>query len=212
LLLKLISCQVGIGKKDIFNLGQAAWSQLNTIPGFLGQIGGWDTKDNNIAHIISLWKDTESYQYFMNNVHDEMYGNSPQAPSIQNIEVETFEISNPLPDANEEIADYLTDSSCIRMEQSQSNKLQRVDLTQMRIPLMVSTGKVGKVLFEESYKQENLFLTVTGWDSLEDEEWYQANKFPELFQAANVNVYTVQTKGFFFVAEKDWIVRKTSTS
>ncbi|SNZ15567.1 protein of unknown function [Terribacillus aidingensis] len=211
MLLKRISCQVGTGKKDIFSLGQAAWSQLNTIPGFVGQIGGWDTKDKHIAHLISLWKDTESYQYFMHNVHDEIYENSPQAPFIQNIEVETYAISIPLPDAYEETADYLAKSSCIRMERSQFNKLQRGDFTQMRIPWMLSAGKVGKVLFGESYKEESIFLTVTGWDSLEDEEWYQANKFPGSFKA-EVNMDAEQTEVFHFVAEKDWFLRKTSTS
>jgi hypothetical protein len=209
LLLKRISCQVGVGKKDIFSLGQAGWSQLHTVPGFVGQIGGWDTKDKQIAHLISLWKDVESYQYFMHNVHDKIYESSSQAPSIQNIEVETFVITIPLPGDLEDSADYLTNSSCIRMERSQINKLHREVFIQMRIPWRLSAGKVGKVLVGESYKQENVFLTVTGWDRPENEECYQVNKFPGSFKT-DVDVDAEQTRRFRFVAEKDWVVRKTS--
>jgi Domain of unknown function (DUF4937 len=157
LLLKLINCQVCTGKEDIFHLGQASWGQLNTIPGFLGQIGGWNTNDKNMAHIISLWKDINSYQYFINNVHDEIYENSSQTPSILNIEVETFAISLPYSEVYKETADYLTDSICIRIELSQVNRLQSVHFTQVGVPWMLATGKVERALFGESYKQENLF-------------------------------------------------------
>ncbi|QXE02306.1 DUF4937 domain-containing protein [Terribacillus sp. DMT04] len=194
----------------MFNSGQASWGQLNTISGFLGQIGGWDIKDNQMAHIVSMWEDANSYHYFMNNMHDEIYQNIPQSPSIQHIEEGTFAISLPFPEVKE-TADYFTDSSCIRIEQFLFNRLQKFHFTQVLLPGMLSAGNVGRTLFGESYKQENLFLTVTGWDSLEKDECYPENRFPELFQAADIHTYADLAEGFSFVVEKNWIVRKTST-
>ncbi len=54
MLLKWIVCDVGDETRASFSAAQERWGRLASAPGFLGQIGGWDTRTEDRACIISL--------------------------------------------------------------------------------------------------------------------------------------------------------------
>jgi len=77
-LLKWIVCDVGEETRASFFAAQEHWGKLASAPGFLGQVGGWDTRTGDGACIISIWRDLPSYESFMGCLHDEIVAESGQ--------------------------------------------------------------------------------------------------------------------------------------
>jgi heme-degrading monooxygenase HmoA len=71
MLFKLIVATVPSTLRAKFADSQAAtWSELKSVPGFLVQVGGWETERSDSAVIIAYWKNEQSYADFMAKQHD----------------------------------------------------------------------------------------------------------------------------------------------
>lgn len=73
MLFKLIVATVPDDLRTKFSESQAsAWSGLESVPGFIAQIGGWETDRPNSAVIIGYWKNEQLYSNFMREQHDAL--------------------------------------------------------------------------------------------------------------------------------------------
>ena len=86
--LKWIVCQVPASTHASFSSAQRQWSMLNQVPGFLGQIGGWDRTQQ--AGILSCWRDEASYRLFMQHIHDEIVEHTHQRETYTSLSVAFF--------------------------------------------------------------------------------------------------------------------------
>ncbi|MBM7702260.1 YdbC family protein [Metabacillus iocasae] len=89
MLAKTIDCQIPVTKKDAFLYTQQHWSALTHIPGFIGQLGGWDLEDETNSCIIGLWDDEYFYRDFMKNTHDSIFYQSGQQKIYDQLHVST---------------------------------------------------------------------------------------------------------------------------
>ncbi|PAD35773.1 YdbC family protein [Terribacillus saccharophilus] len=210
MLLKFLICRVDPKQKAEFSLGQASWGDLKNSRGFLGQIGGWDIKEIDKAHIVSVWKDDSSYEEFMNNQHDKIYTKRNQSDSILSIEVETYNIYLSFLDQLRNITEFLTDSPFIRIVKSKIKPSCTESYIEKQknlwIPEMATTQKMDSCLFGESNRHKNSYITLTGWVSYKDHDWYQQNILPVLLEAADIISDIEQIEGWNFLVEEDWVV------
>ncbi|MFC0523391.1 YdbC family protein [Pontibacillus salicampi] len=91
MLIKWIVCTVPERNKEDFAQAQSQWKKLRYIDGFIGQIGGWSSQDKSQAGILTFWKDRDSYQFFMEHVHDKIFNQSGQGDTYDNITIEILE-------------------------------------------------------------------------------------------------------------------------
>ena len=96
MIVKLIQCAVYKDKTSQFSTSQKAWSALSNAPGFIAQFGGWadvtndnlnennedeNNSENPLAVIIGFWESIDTYQHFMENIHDSIFTENEQATS-----------------------------------------------------------------------------------------------------------------------------------
>src|SRR5947208_2527538 len=71
MLFKLIVATVPEDLRTKFSASQAsAWSGLDSVPGFLAQVGGWEIQEESLAVIVAYWKNEQLYADFMRQQHD----------------------------------------------------------------------------------------------------------------------------------------------
>lgn len=87
MLIKWIVCTVEAEARQAFSISQAGWGDLREVPGFIGQIGGWEKGDSPDACIVAFWKDEMTYKNFMENYHDRIYENNGQKGTYRAISV-----------------------------------------------------------------------------------------------------------------------------
>jgi heme-degrading monooxygenase HmoA len=90
LLVKWIKCKVNVEKKTAFSTAQEQWKLVKGTKGFLGQIGGWNSLDPLESCILSIWESEESYKEFMTHVHDQIFQNSQQQGTYEQISVSLY--------------------------------------------------------------------------------------------------------------------------
>src|SRR5260370_24551527 len=73
MLFKLIVATVPDDLRTKFSESQAsAWSGLESVPGFIAKIGGWESDRPNSAVIVAYWKNEGLYSDFMREQHDSL--------------------------------------------------------------------------------------------------------------------------------------------
>lgn len=77
--IKWIVCHVKKGFKVEFARAQEQWIKIQNAKGFIGQIGGWDLKNQHRAVIIGFWENQDAYKAFMLNIHDEIFQTNKQS-------------------------------------------------------------------------------------------------------------------------------------
>ena len=77
-------------KKQEFSIAQEKWHKTDIVKGFIAQTGGWDSKNKNIACIISFWKSKIHLENFMKNIHDNIFDENKQVDTYNSITVQYF--------------------------------------------------------------------------------------------------------------------------
>src|SRR5690348_9063556 len=73
MLFKLMAATVPNDRHAKFSASQASgWSGLESVPGFVAQIGGWVNDRPDCAVIVAYWKNEPSYADFMRERHDSL--------------------------------------------------------------------------------------------------------------------------------------------
>lgn len=91
MLIKWIVCQVTPQQKEAFHRAQEQWGLLKEAEGFLGQWGGWNLDQPFEARILSLWQTPAHYEWFMNQLHDEILQQNRQNATYESIHVDHAE-------------------------------------------------------------------------------------------------------------------------
>jgi hypothetical protein len=100
MLIKWISCSVAISSEVGFSTAQSRWRQLKEVPGFIGQIGGWErTCTRLIAHIFGFWSNSACYEKFMDELHDEIYKETQQKGTYESIDIQIAELTEYIEEA-----------------------------------------------------------------------------------------------------------------
>lgn len=92
--LKHIICTVKPENRLAFSKAQKTWSKIKESEGFLCQIGGWNKNNPNEAVILSFWKDKTSLDTFMHKMHDDIFCQSNQLQTYDDIIISYFECAN----------------------------------------------------------------------------------------------------------------------
>ncbi|MBO9129656.1 DUF4937 domain-containing protein [Bacillus sp. 165] len=87
--MKWIVCSVPNEQTETFSAAQERWKELENIAGFQWQIGGW-TKIGE-ACILACWKNQNSYDNFMKQIHDQTYLQSNHQNTYDSISVTLYE-------------------------------------------------------------------------------------------------------------------------
>jgi hypothetical protein len=90
MLIKWIRCQVAPQDKQRFGSAQARWHELHGLPGFLGQVGGWNARNPLEACVVAFWEDELSYRHFMEHAHDAIFERTGQLHTYSSISVQLF--------------------------------------------------------------------------------------------------------------------------
>jgi heme-degrading monooxygenase HmoA len=174
-LVKWITC--GTTSSAAFGRGQQAWDQLDNVPGFLGQGGGWSRKTPGAAQIFAFWSDPASYQVFMDGPHDRIA--AAQLGTFDNIQVRVFRqrlgIASGLPAG-------LAGSSLLRVAHCNVRKHRRDHFVQVQTEvwnpgMATSRGMRGGVFSERT---EAEFLVLSAWETAADHQRYLDHRFSEL--------------------------------
>lgn len=205
MLLKFISCQIGMGKKDVFSRAQQRWKKIQKCKGFAGQIGGWNDRDDHQANILALWETNEDYQVFMAKEHDIIYEKTRQEGTYQSIQVQTFEVLEKLSQASFREswreAKVLQVTLC-KVKPEQVNVFLEI-LEKNTIPSLSSC--VGMLGLCVAY-HENTFLVVSLWDHMINLENFILHDLQHLREGSESHQYITYVKGTLLHIEKNWIV------
>ncbi|OIK04289.1 YdbC family protein [Bacillus sp. MUM 13] len=184
MIIKRISCQVKKDQIDLFSKLQAQWQPVNTINGFLGQVGGWSIKNEFTACVFSFWENKDVYAYFMNNVHDGIFLNTNQSSTYTSIDVELFEEVFNIQGLEKDIVSILRESNFIRTALSnvKEGRASHFIETQSKVwnSGMKKTEKMLGGEFGSSVKDDKRFLVLTGWLSEEAHKDYMISSFSAL--------------------------------
>lgn len=127
MLIKMISCSVPREQRRAFEEAQERWRELQTVPGFGGQIGGWSMSLKTHACILAFWKSQPLYQQFMAHDHDRILEISGQSGTYQSLTIQFFEQKFDIPGRHDYILAALTAGKWLQI-----TKLTLADLAATR--------------------------------------------------------------------------------
>ncbi|MDA7026368.1 YdbC family protein [Bacillus sp. CLL-7-23] len=207
MIMKRITCKVKEQQKENFYEHQKQWKSLRTVKGFLGQIGGWSTKERLTACIYAFWESLDDYQTFMEDHHDQIFVNSGQENTYESINVclyrQLFMIAG-------EVVDFVHTSQYIRVasaevKEDRINHFVDMQKTVWNAGMQKTEGMlVG--MFANSQKQKNEFLVLSGWESEAHHQNYVEQTLPELLKIAKPQHDVHVLTGEQFKVEEAWRV------
>ncbi|MFJ8260625.1 YdbC family protein [Rummeliibacillus sp. NPDC094406] len=213
MIIKSIFCKVNEGMKLEFSQHQLEWQTIHKADGFLGQIGGWSLKDPLKACIFSFWQDLESYQNFMEEIHDRIFIASGQKETYHSISVDLFQVEFGIPGPSSYILSTLEDCKFIRTTSSHFKEKNLHHFIEMQRNVWNSgiekpTGLLGgEIAF--SLKNKLHILVFTGWNN-QTHQNYLIDVFPDLKKVASPEQDILKEEDEQFVVENSWRVNPNS--
>ncbi|WP_228101051.1 DUF4937 domain-containing protein [Paenibacillus donghaensis] len=90
---KWVECNVEKAKEDVFSTSQSRWGLLSHVSGLVAQFGGWERTNGFLkAHIFGIWRDRESYNKFMDDIHDEIFKHTQQYGTYESLVIRFGEL------------------------------------------------------------------------------------------------------------------------
>lgn len=179
MMIKWIRCHVV--DVDAFDRGQQAWSELSSLPGFLGQGGGWSRHESGIAHVFTWWNDQQVYQAFMTDTHDHLAAN--QAGIYDTIKIRLLEHHL---DIGAGFPLNFADGALLRLAHCQVRAGRQEHFiraqTDVWNPGMHSAPGMRGGVFTRRGNTE--FVVLSLWTSVADHERYNTDRFPNLQRRA----------------------------
>ncbi|MBO8172251.1 MAG: YdbC family protein [Bacillaceae bacterium] len=190
MLIKWIVCTVSRENREAFSQAQEKWMKLKHIPGFLGQVGGWNISQPGEACILSLWRDEAVYRHFMNQIHDVIFHSSGQQDTYETIQVRLYERLFDIPGGVSHLQGALDKGTLIRMADPliYRERIPHFVDTQKKIwnPGMAEAEGMLAGVFGVEKENERRFLVATLWKDEASHMAYVQNMFPTLNVRAQV--------------------------
>ena len=217
MLLKWIVCQVAPESLGAFSQAQAQWRRLETVDGFRGQFGGWDTRNTSgsrhVACILGLWRDSDSYRDFMSNVHDPVVDASGQAATYTSATTALFDVQINIDGSQSDLRTAIADSRFLRVADCRLRPGREPHFRQVQAdvwnPGMAAAGGLLAGALSQSIRDERRFLVTTLWQSEQSHAAYVRDRLPQLRERAAVESDVAELNGHMVVLEPSWRVCST---
>ncbi len=210
MIVKLMRCKVADESKETFSSSQCAWSALARVDGFIGQIGGWDTRDERLAVIVAWWQDQPSYDKFMREIHDPIYEKSGQAGTYQSCEVDRWEAQFDIAGEVGQVHDAIPDGELIRLAwcEVRPDRVEHFVEVQKSVwnPAMASAGGLLAGVFSRSDQHENHFLVCTLWRTIAAHDEYRQRYLYRLKDQSEVVKDVAHLEGYVVHVQPSWRV------
>jgi hypothetical protein len=210
MIIKWIECKVPTNKKDEFSFAQEEWKALKGVNGFIGQIGGWDLKNNSNACVLGAWENWGAYRHFMDNLHDQLFHKNKQNQSYESISVTLFESLFDIPGVYKQLRDSLTKGRLLRVADITvfDNREQHFIKVQKEIwnPGMNKASGMYSGAFNKVSGAFNRYLVTTIWVDEISHKKYVESILPVLRLQAEVEKDIISIQGRFVLLDDKWTV------
>lgn len=210
MLLKWIVCTIAPEKRELFSESQAKWEDVRHVPGFLGQLGGWNVKDPSEACILAFWENEEMYKEFMEKHHDPIYEKTNQRGTFDAIKVTACRSIADIPGLYDHILPSLPNAALLRLADQTllAGHRDRFLAKQQDIwnPGMKQSGGMLAGVLGEALNDTNRVLVATLWDSEAAHPTYCDNTLPLLREKARIEENIEQISGRVVRLEPSWFV------
>ncbi|MEI5906636.1 YdbC family protein [Bacillus spongiae] len=208
MLIKWIKCTVLEKNKTAFAKAQEGWENVKYAEGFLGQFGGWDRKNPLEAGILAFWRDSASYQYFMDHLHDELFAGSNQEVTYSTISVSTFEKLSNL--TSTDLTKLFHTGEVIRVadclvESGEQTNFEKAQHDVWNKGMEEASGMLAGVFCHSSSNSE-AYLVASIWKDHQSHDDYVAKSLPLLKKQSHVKRTTKQVTGNIIDINPRWTI------
>lgn len=209
---KIIQCQLASeADKKGFDLAQQAWNGIAECEGLVFQCGGWLSQTQ--AYILAVWQDSNAYQVFMDEYHDDIFIRSEQCKFYQTCQVELFKLVYAMPDELfEQEKTGLLKSGFMRLadcivahDGKQTFWDDQINVWQ---PGMLSAKGMKGGMVLESMSQPERLLVCSFWQTQVCHQQYTQAVFPQLRSQVRLENYIDNLSGLQLSLEPQWWVGK----
>jgi heme-degrading monooxygenase HmoA len=199
MLVKWITCAVV--DRPGFDRGQRRWEALRTVPGFVGQVGGWSARDPATAQVFAVWTSRSEHARFLAGPHDDLA--VEQVGTYARIQVRLFDhrldIGEPFRPGCSRVA-RLRVAHCLVHRQ----RVEHFKDAQVRVwnPGMGSAPGMRGGVFAQAAEAE--FLVLSMWASAADHDLYRTQRFAELRRRAGAAEDLAKIVGDLVEVEPAW--------
>jgi heme-degrading monooxygenase HmoA len=207
MLFKLIVATVPNDLHAKFGESQAsAWVGLESVPGFVAQIGGWVDDLPDSAVIIAYWKSEQFYSDFMREQHDSFAVR--QRDSYSALRVNTGHVILTMKEADPRVAigeTGLVRVSDITLRQDSSPLFLAMQFDIWRPGLVSSGGMLGNTLSRLG-RLPDRFASTTFWRDADALRNYLETVFPALSVQAKFQDHVAEMVSYHIPLEPSWSV------
>jgi hypothetical protein len=207
MLFKLIVATVPDDLRTKFSESQvSAWSGLGSVPGFIAQIGGWESDRPNSAVIVAYWKNEQLYSDFMREQHDALA--DCQRNMYSALRVDTGHVIMTMKETDPRVAIAGTEmiriaDLTLRPDSSPLFLAMQFDI--WRPGLVSSGGMIGNTLSRLG-RLPDRFASTTFWRSRDALRSFLETVYPALSIQAKLNEHLEKMISYHIPLEPSWSV------
>lgn len=180
--IKWIVCDVKKNLRQEFSFAQQKWETTKNATGFIGQVGGWNLKNNYEACLVSFWTKKESLLGFMKNLHDEIFFKNQQKKTYEAVSVTYFKSKLDMPGAANDLVDAIEKAKLVRIADClvKTKKVRHFENVQKTIwipEMKKAKGMLGGK-FSLAEDKINRYLVTTFWDSVKNHRNHVEKNLP----------------------------------
>jgi len=207
MLFKLIAATVPNDRRAKFSESQASgWSGLESVPGFVAQIGGWVNDRPGCAVIVVYWKNEQSYADFMREQPDSLADR--QLGTYSALQVNTGHVILTIKEADPRVAIAETGImrvSDITLRQDSSLLFLAMQLDIWRPGLVASGGMLGNTLSRLGRRPDR-FASTTFWSGSDALRNFLETIYPVLSVQAKLKDHVGEMVSYHIPLEPSWSV------
>jgi heme-degrading monooxygenase HmoA len=207
MLFKLIVATVPKDLHAKFSEGQAsAWSGLESVPGFVAQIGGWDNDRPDSAVIVAYWKNEQLYSDFMRGQHDSFVDRQRDTYSALRVDAGHVIMTMRETDPRVAIAGAgIVRVSDLTLRTDSSPLFLAMQFDIWRPGLVASGGMLGNTLSRLG-RLPDRFASTTFWKSSDALRTYLETVYPALSVQAKLKDHIEEMASYHIPLEPSWSV------
>ena len=200
-------CKVPDGRRDEFIRTVAGAKQFSELPGFCGQVGGWDLAHRDAACLLRSWWDEYSYKLYVDN--NDGSRDSEFTAFGNTIKVDVFHSELQVSGESRQFRDWIAKAKVLRvsdclvkMEREQNFALAEIDV--LAPGIQKAKGLYG-CLFNRLIGTAPRYLVTTFWNSLDAHTEYLQEIFPKLASDANLADILTVLETTLVDLQPDWV-------
>lgn len=207
MLFKLIVATVPDDLRTKFSESQAsAWTGLESVPGFIAQIGGWEIDRPNSAVLVAYWKSEKLYSDFMREQHDSLADR--QRETYSSLRVATGHVIMTIKEADPCVAIAragLVRIADLTLRPDSSPLFLAMQFDIWRPGLVSSGGMIGNTLARLG-RLPDRFASATFWTSRDALRSFLETVYPALSVQAKLKEQLEEMISYHIPLEPSWSV------